>query len=320
MNAADLSPSPVKTRCPQRPARSIRVRAARCRLPSWRHSGNPRSRLSWPLGSSRRSARIGRRPRSATCRPRDTAPSAVTPSASPGTLPPLPIAKSSWPPAMTILYHFRTRRHGAEAVHISGVVRAFEKNGAPRHPFQPPGLIRARPPAPRPSRKHAPEYPAASPASSSSCSNSSKTFPAFLRNLRLARRGECSLIYERHAFFLFSTALVCRPARVSAGRRGQRTRRRSRVPRPALLLSLARWTDRFLFRRARLIVTVSPHLKRRAEAYGVPTDRILVLPNAVSEEDLAMPPSRRAAGPIGRFPGPPFPARLHRLARGVAPP
>ena len=30
---------------------------------------------------------------------------------------------------MRILYHFRTRGTGAEAVHIAGIVRAFEKMG-----------------------------------------------------------------------------------------------------------------------------------------------------------------------------------------------
>jgi glycosyltransferase involved in cell wall biosynthesis len=62
-----------------------------------------------------------------------------------------------------------------------------------------------------------------------------------------------------------------------------------RIRAQPLFSGLARWTDRFLFRRARLIVTVSPHLKRRVEQYGIPGDRILVLPNAVSEEELAAP-------------------------------
>ncbi len=113
--------------------------------------------------------------------------------------------------------------------------------------------------------------------------------PAFFRNLRLARRHGCGLIYERHAFFLFSTSLVAGllgcPLIVEVNELVGDPRIRAQP----LFSALAHWTDRFLFRRARLVVTVSPHLKRRVEQYGIPASRILVLPNAVSEEELAVP-------------------------------
>jgi glycosyltransferase involved in cell wall biosynthesis len=115
--------------------------------------------------------------------------------------------------------------------------------------------------------------------------------PAFFRNLRLARRHRCRLIYERHAFFLFSTAFVAALLRVPLVVEVNELVGDPRIRAQPLFSGLARWTDRFLFRRARLIVTVSPHLKRRVEQYGIPAARILVLPNAVSEEELAPPSS-----------------------------
>jgi glycosyltransferase involved in cell wall biosynthesis len=188
---------------------------------------------------------------------------------------------------MNILYHFRTRGAGAEAVHISGMVRAFEKMGHRVFLSSPTGVD------PR-------QTAGATPFASKTAKGSSITrlprglfelleflynIPAFFRNRRLARRHDCGLIYERHAFFLFSSALLGRPLVVEVNELVGDPRIRAQP----LFSALARRTDRFLFRRARLIVTVSPHLKRRVMEYGIPGERILILPNAVSEEELALP-------------------------------
>jgi glycosyltransferase involved in cell wall biosynthesis len=198
---------------------------------------------------------------------------------------------------MNILYHFRTRGAGAEGVHIAGIVRAFEKMGH-RVIFSSPTGIDPR------------ESAGSSPFAGISRRLPRLLFellellyniPAYLRNLRLVRRHDCHLIYERHAFFLFSTALI-------AGLRGlplvievNELVGDPRIRAQPLLSALARWTDRFTFRRARLIVTVSPHLERRILEYGIPAERILVLPNAVSEEDLAIP---AGASPLSVVHGP----------------
>ena len=196
---------------------------------------------------------------------------------------------------MTILYHFRTRGTGAEAVHISGIVRAFEKMGHRVILSSPTGID---------PRQTAGSTPFGEPDSGVHSRGLLRltrllprglfevaeilyNIPAFFRNLRLAKRHDCNLIYERHAFFLVSTALVARlrgcPLVIEVNELVGDARIRAQ---PALA-PLARWTDRFVFRQARLIVTVSPHLKRRVSQYGIPDDRILVLPNAVSEEEIA---------------------------------
>jgi glycosyltransferase involved in cell wall biosynthesis len=209
-------------------------------------------------------------------------------------MPPPNIAKSSWPPwdnQMTILYHFRTRGAGAEAVHIAGIVNAFEKIGHRVILSSPTGVD------PR-------QTAGASPFANSRSRHLPRilfelleilyNIPAFWRNLRLARHNDCRLIYERHAFFLFSTALVAVIRRCPLVIEVNELVGDPRVRAQPSFSALARWTDRFLFRRASLIVVVSPHLQRRVREYGIPAGRILVLPNAVSDEELA-PPAPLAA-------------------------
>jgi glycosyltransferase involved in cell wall biosynthesis len=238
-------------------------------------------------------------------------------SAGPG--PPIENRKSKIENPESLLYHFRTRGTGAEAVHISGIVRAFEKIGYRVVLSSPTGVD------PRQTAGASPfaEHPSGSggrlgqvtrflPRGLFELIELLYNIPAFLRNLSLARRHKCRLIYERHAFFLFSTALVAGLCRCPLVVEVNELVGDPRIRAQPLLRGLARWTDRFLFRRARLIVTVSPHLKRRVEEYGIPANRILLLPNAVSEEDLAHPfppsaPSAPSAFSLqpSAFPGPP---------------
>ena len=204
---------------------------------------------------------------------------------------------------MTILYHFRTRGTGAEAVHISGIVRAFEKMGHTVVLSSPTGVD---------PRETAGATPFAEATAGSRGRLASLTrflprglfellelfynLPAFLRNLRLARRHRCGLIFERHAFFLFSTAIVARICHCPLVVEVNELVGDPRIRAQPFLSALARWTDRFIFERAQLIVTVSPHLQRRVQEYGIPAERILVLPNAVSEDDLAAPGPTRDFG------------------------
>jgi len=197
---------------------------------------------------------------------------------------------------MNILYHFRTRGTGAEAVHIAGMVQAFEGMGHVVYLSSPTGVN---------VRQTAGATPFSEAPSKSSGGLARLTrslprglfevleflynFPAFFRNLRLARRHDCGLIYERHAFFLFSTALVAGICRRPLVIEVNELVGDPRVRAQPMFSGLARWTDRFVFRRARLIVAVSPHLKRRIQEYGIPGERILVLPNGVSVRELAIP-------------------------------
>lgn len=196
---------------------------------------------------------------------------------------------------MNILYHFRTRGTGAEAVHIAGIVRAFEKRGHSIFLSSPSGVD------PRITAGASPFGDSASP-SGGFIARASRllpgacfeiieilyNLPAFIRNLTLIRRHGCELIYERHAFFLFSTAIVAGLSGCPFVVEVNELVGDPRIRAQPMFSALARWTDRFVFRRATLVLPVSPHLQRRIMEYGVPAERILLLPNAVSMEELAI--------------------------------
>ncbi len=192
---------------------------------------------------------------------------------------------------MKVLFHFRTQGSGAEGVHLAGMAGAFEDLGH--------ALVFSSPTGIDP-RKTAGTNPFAAPARRSLLARVAARAPAlvfemfeigynlvsFVRNWRLLVREQCELIYERHAFFLCATALLAHSRGLPLVVEVNELAGDERVRAEPCLAVLARWSDRLTFRRASLVVVVSPHLARRVEAIGVPPERILVLPNAVSTSTL----------------------------------
>ena len=195
---------------------------------------------------------------------------------------------------MNILYHFRTRGTGAEAVHIAGIACAFEKLGG-RVVFSSPTGIDPR--------QSAGSNPYKDPGKPGLLSRISRRCPAFLfelleigynisawlRNRALMKKERFDLIYERHAFFLVSSALQARAHGIPLVVEVNELVGDNRVRKQPWLTPLAQLFDKIVFRQARIIVVVSPHLKRRIEALGVTSEKVLVLPNAVNAEDYAQP-------------------------------
>ncbi len=191
---------------------------------------------------------------------------------------------------MKILYHFRTRGTGAEAVHIAGIARAMERLGHTIVFSSPTGVD---------PRATAGASPFKSGQRETLLARLARRCPAFVfellelgynlsawwRNRRLLADDNFQLIYERHAFFLFATAWLARRKGIPLVVEVNELVGDERVRKQPLFSGLARWADRFTFQRASLIVVVSPHLKRRIEAMGVSAERILVLPNAVDAND-----------------------------------
>ena len=191
---------------------------------------------------------------------------------------------------MKILYHFRTRGTGPESVHIAGMAKAFQELGRAVTFSSPTGV-----------------NPLESEGANPYGSTARKGFvrrivdfcPGFLfelleigynlaawrRNAALLRQGEFELIYERHAFFLFSTAVVARRRKIPLVIEVNELVGDDRVRKQPFLTSLARRCDRVAFERATLIVVVAPHLKRRIEGMGINAGKILVLPNAIDAEE-----------------------------------
>lgn len=195
---------------------------------------------------------------------------------------------------MKILYHFRTRGSGAEGVHIAGIATAFEKLGYEIVFSSPTGVD------PRTSAGSSPYKDAHAGGLLARFSRHCPGFAfemlelgynlvSFVRNMRLLRQGGFAFIYERHAYFLFATALLARWFQLPMVVEVNELVGDPRVRAQPILLSVAKWCDRFVFKCASLVVVVSPHLKRRLGALGIEEQKILVLPNAVSAAACATP-------------------------------
>ena len=190
---------------------------------------------------------------------------------------------------MKILYHHRTQGHGAEGVHITGIVTALRRSGHEVTLLNPPGVD--------------PESTAGSYLYGQRAGLVSrlwrwisKWLPQILfellelsynvshaSRLRAALRAErYDLIFERYAFFLSTTARM-------AARRGialmLEVNEVAGIPRarPLVLRRLAQRMEARTLQRASGVVVVSGFLRDWLHARGVARHKILVLPNAVDQ-------------------------------------
>ncbi len=195
---------------------------------------------------------------------------------------------------MNILYHFRTQGTGAEGVHIAGIATAFEQLGH-RVVFSSPTGVDPRvtagenPFANNQRRSLLARLAARAPAFVFELLEIGYNVVAYARNRAVMTRENCTLIYERHAFFLCATAFLAQRRGVPLVVEVNELAGDERVRASPWLLPLARLSDRLTFQRASLIVVVSSHLARRIAALGMPPEKILVLPNAVSAASLDTP-------------------------------
>lgn len=190
---------------------------------------------------------------------------------------------------MRLVLDHRTQGQGVEGVHLLGMARGFERAGAEVAIVSPPGVEVGRPGA-TPRRRsglrglwwtlaeHVPE-------TLFELMEIVYNVPAFFAIRRALTGPRADALYERYAFFHVAGALAARAAGVPLILEVNYTaatplyRRRSRLLRP-----LARAAERFVFRRARLIVAVSSVLRDGIVAGGIPADRVLVLPNAADPD------------------------------------
>jgi glycosyltransferase involved in cell wall biosynthesis len=196
-----------------------------------------------------------------------------------------------------ILYHHRTQATGAEAVHIAGMARAFEALGhevvfsgptevdprtaAGRDPF----ALRRRGGLLTWLSEHAPR-------AVFELLEIAYNLVARRRNARLLAAHKFDLIYERHAFFLSSSAALAKKHDIPLIVEVNELAGDQRVRATTLLRPLAERADLRLFRGADMIITVSPYLRRRIAALGIDDRKVLVVPNAVDDAQLAAPSGR----------------------------
>jgi glycosyltransferase involved in cell wall biosynthesis len=190
---------------------------------------------------------------------------------------------------LRLVVDHRTQGQGVEGVHLLGMARAFERAGAQVAIVSPPGVEVGRPgAAPRKApglrglwwmlAEHVPE-------TLFELMEMAYNVPAYFRLRRALLTPPADALYERYAFFHVAGALAASAAGVPLILEVNYTaatplyRSRSRLLRP-----LARAAERFVFRRARLIVAVSSVLRDAIVAGGIPADRVLTLPNAADPD------------------------------------
>ncbi|MCU0887076.1 MAG: glycosyltransferase family 4 protein [Rubritepida sp.] len=125
------------------------------------------------------------------------------------------------------------------------------------------------------------------------------SIPAYLRLARAAREFRPDAIYERYNLFYLSGAWLARRLRlpflveVNAPLAEERARFGGLA-----LAPLARWSERFVWRRATRVLPVTAVLARHVEAAGVPPTRIAVIPNGIDLDEFPDPAPAPSADPL----------------------
>ncbi|WP_026299751.1 glycosyltransferase family 4 protein [Elioraea tepidiphila] len=123
------------------------------------------------------------------------------------------------------------------------------------------------------------------------------SLPAFLKLDRAAREFAPDALYERYNLFYLAGALVARRrnlpflVEVNAPLAEERARFGGLA-----LQGLARWSERFVWRRADRVLPVTAVLGGHVTAAGVPAERIVVIPNGIDLDDFPDSLAARQSG------------------------
>jgi glycosyltransferase involved in cell wall biosynthesis len=187
-----------------------------------------------------------------------------------------------------ILYHFRVRGRGVEAVHIAGIANALRELGHDVEFVSPtnvdPCAVVARS-----------GQPAASPNALGRClQRIADHFPqplfetaemaynvwALPRLLSRLKNRRIDLVYERHAFFNVAGALACRRAGVPLIVEVNELAGHERV-RGQTFVRIARRAESLVLRHAALVVTVSDFLRDRVLELTDGSASVVTVPNGI---------------------------------------
>lgn len=125
------------------------------------------------------------------------------------------------------------------------------------------------------------------------------SLPAYLRLARAARAFRPDAIYERYNLFYLSGAWLARKLRlpflveVNAPLAEERARFGGLA-----LPGLARWSERFVWRRATRVLPVTEVLAGYVQAAGVPRARIAVIPNGIDLHEFPEPAPAPGGDPL----------------------
>ncbi|MFO8008360.1 MAG: glycosyltransferase family 4 protein [Candidatus Brocadiia bacterium] len=192
---------------------------------------------------------------------------------------------------MHILYHHRTAGDRVELVHIMGMVRALRQMGHTVDICSPPGCDPERT---APNRKGSARrngtlrtrlkrFARRAPPILFEGAELSYNLYSLAQMTRLFRRRRPDLLYERATANSIAPTLLARRWGVPIVQEVNVTADVGRL-RPLVLGDLTRRIERWVGRRADLVVTVSEEFRRRLAASGYPAERALICQNAADPD------------------------------------
>jgi len=207
----------------------------------------------------------------------------------------------------TILYIHRTQGKGVEAVHINSIIDAMQKKGhnvvqaSPQGIF--PGVTSNNTENKEPEKSGIKWYSVISkslPEIIFELAEIAYNILAIRRVLKQTRDNKFDMLFERYAIFSVVGAYLSKKYKkplileINYTSLTPLVRKRS-----ALLKPLARLVDNWMFKRATGFAAVSSHLKQQLiDEFNIPSEKIIVLPNAADYEKFAMdiPPLKKVCG------------------------
>jgi glycosyltransferase involved in cell wall biosynthesis len=202
--------------------------------------------------------------------------------------------------AMHVLYHHRTSGDGVEGVHIMGIVRALRELGCTVDIASPPGCSPENRKATEAQggglRRRLKRFARRAPPVLFELAELAYNACALAQMLRLARHRRPDLIYERTTSNSVAPTLLAGWLGVPIVQEVNVTAQAGRF-RKLVLRRLTLAIERWVARRAALVVTVSHAFKAMLVRAHWPADRIIVCPNAISPDEFAPDAVEPAARP-----------------------
>ncbi|WP_232818526.1 glycosyltransferase family 4 protein [Elioraea thermophila] len=193
-----------------------------------------------------------------------------------------------------ILYSHRIASRDGQAVHLESLIAALRRQGHEVEVVGPSAYAEARF---GDDGGWVARLRRALPRAVAELAELAYAIPAALRLDRAARTGAFDALYERYNLFHFAGSLVARRRRLPFLLEVNAPLAEERARFGGLAWpGLARWAERFVWRRADLALPVTEVLAGHLRAAGVPAERIVVVPNGI---DLAAFPPDLAARQAG---------------------
>ena len=197
---------------------------------------------------------------------------------------------------MKILYHFRVRGVGAERVHIAGISYAFKSLGHPVTFISPSSVD------PTSEKVDAANSDGRKPGFSRLLHLLADNMPqfvfelmeilyngfGFIRLFRASMKQKPDIIYERHAFYNISGALIASMLKIPLVIEVNELAGYERVRKQSFPL-LAKVIESFVFNRATIVTSVSEFLTSRVKKAVTENVKLMTIPNGIDLEWSEIP-------------------------------